>query len=136
MLRNALLMTVMLTLVGCNTLKRITSADHTDAASNTLPDDYVLAGATSVDFQIIQPVRCADSAVSVRVKRAGETAWRECNRYEVKIDTVGVGGGGVWFRRQAEIEGSILHITGKPVAPAGTQYEIRSVLTRRARELY
>jgi hypothetical protein len=74
-------------------------------------------------------VRCAESHVTVRLRRAGED-WYTPNRYEVKVDTVGVGGGGVWFRHEFRIlpDGRIQG-TGRWVAPAGTEYEIRSVRT-------
>ncbi len=121
-------------LVGCESLKRITDgASETHPNQVSTPVDYKVTGVTAIDYQVIQPVRCVGSDVTVRVKRPGEE-WHDCNKYEVKIDTVGTGGGGVWMRRICyptfDQQGKLISLvlTGKPVAPAGTEYEIRSVL--------
>lgn len=128
-MRNALLIVAVLSLSACNTLKRFTTAGSTPP--DPIPEILTASGTTVFDYQII-PIRCADSAVTVKVKENG--TWRECNRFEVKIDTVGAGGGAVYFRNICyptfDSNGKLIYlvITGKPVAPKGTDYEIRSVL--------
>lgn len=121
-------------LVGCESLKRITEGPSSEPGPDlSVPNEYVVTGVTITDFQIIQPVRCAGSTVTVKVKRSGED-WQVCNKYEAKIDPVGVGGGGVWFKKICyptyDPNGNLIKlvITSRPVAPAGTEYEIRSVL--------
>lgn len=110
-------------LTGCNTVHRLTSSPA------SLPDIYIVSGVTSVDYQIIQPIRCADSVISVKVKRPSETKFTALNNYEYTVILVGAGGGGIKFNRQV-ITGNngVLYITGGPAAPTGTQYEITSVL--------
>lgn len=120
-------------LVGCNTLKRLTHAGQTETPNNTLPDDYTVTGATSLDYQVIQ-VRCVDSTVTVEVKKSNEDSFRTLNTMEFFADPRGTGGGGVWMQKKCLVsyayDGTILSFTilREPVAPAGSQYRIRSVL--------
>lgn len=137
-MRHLLLVLSILLLSSCNTIRRFTSSESTPP--DAIPDVIKLTGVTVVDYQVIS-VRCADSAVTVRVK--WKDGWHECNPFEVHIDTVGAGGGGVWFRRICyptyDSTGKLiqLYITSDPVAPKGTEYEITSVaLKGTVHELY
>lgn len=131
---NIIAIVVLVFLTGCNTLKREFGTHSEPAASSAVPESYEVTGVTALDFQWIQPVRCADSLIRAYVKTPGSSNFRELNRYEFKIDTTGTGGGGVLFGRVCyptfDAKGNLitLRITQIPVAPRGTEYRIESTL--------
>lgn len=121
-------------LTGCRTIQKLYKAESHTAEPSSIPDVYEITGVTANDYQWVQPVRCADSLVRVWVKRPGETEFRECNKYEIKVSTIGTGGGSFWFKREAnptfDSDGTLLRLVIKPypVAPTGTEYRVQSML--------
>lgn len=119
-----------LSLLGCKLLPQYKK----DQPGNTaIPNDYTVSGITLSDNQIVQPVRCVDSLITVKVLAIGETQWRTCNPYEARISTIGAGGGGVFFGRKSsatfDTNGNLLYLIlyDVPVAPKGSQYEVHSI---------
>jgi hypothetical protein len=138
-----MLVVMCVALNACNTLHRITNPEHQSSSGPApLATDYQVTGTTSINYQIIAPVRCVDSTVRVWVKKPSAADFRELNRYEFKIHTEGVGGGGIEFTREAIANfapnGDLLNlfISTNPTAPAGTQYKIESTLMASAQGLY
>lgn len=121
-------------LVGCNAVRKVFPQYEKDKAAPevaALPDDYTVTGVTATDYQLIAPVRVVNSAIAVKVKRVGED-WHQCDKFEIALSTRGTGGGAVRFQWQSVIVNGI----ARPVAPAGTQYEIRSVVKSTEHSLY
>lgn len=116
---------------GCNNLHKLPGFGEEKRPEDNSPrgDLVTYTGTTVFDNQIIQPVRTINCAILVRVKRPGED-WVECNKYEIRIDTVGPGGGAVWLLGKVDISGGWIVPRHKPVAPVGTQYEIASLLEK------
>lgn len=135
-MKKILLLTFMLgTLNACNGFKKLTDGStQPNMTSPTLPNDYFVTGVTSTDKDLIAPVRCKNSVVKVWVKIPGALDYREAYRVEFYADTVGAGGGGVYFENEyvsvatlnGEPTGFVL--TGRPLAPKGTAYKIESTL--------
>lgn len=98
--------------------------------------DYVLSGVTATDYQIIEPIRCVDSVITVKIKTPDAVDYRELNRYEYQPITKGTGGGGVRLGKKVLIVGNRLKIINEPAAPTGSLYEIHSTLIVNAKELY
>lgn len=125
-----LMVALTLPLVGCNSLSRILPQYQKDKPANgpVVPDH--LHGLTIVDRQGFAPFQTADMTVVVKVKRVGED-WHVCNKYEVTVDTTGTGG--VFFRNICyptfNSNGDLIYLvlTGKPVAPIGTEYDIQAM---------
>lgn len=123
-------------LMGCNTLRKIPGIGgaHSEPANiPPLPDDYTVTGTTVGNFDFI-PINTIDRTLLVRVNRtaAPETGWHTCDQFEIFTSTKGTGGGGVRFGFLNLVVGGVSF----PVAPRGTQYEIRSITTRASRDLY
>ncbi len=121
-------------LTGCNVLRAIApqyEKDRPASGTPTLPNDYTLTGTTTQNFQLIAPVRVADSVLVVRVKRAGEE-WETLDKFEVFTSSKGVGGGSVRFWYRNLVVGGV----ARPVAPTGSEYSIRSVSTIVDKNLY
>lgn len=112
--------------VGCQSLKKLMDGPTSTPAA-PIPADITITGVTTSDFQLI-PVRVLNSHVTVRVNRVNnpEIGWHDCDTFEVYTTTSGPGGGAVrlWYLNLQS--GGVSF----PVAPAGTPYEIRSVLNQ------
>lgn len=110
-------------LTGCEGLKRLTDgATSTPPAAAGASADYTVSGTTIEDFETVD-VRVVDSDLTIKVKRPNED-WTVLDQFEVYLIKSGVGGGAVRFGYRN------LYVNGmtRPVAPKGTQFEIRSVL--------
>lgn len=131
------LFAVMLT--GCNTIQNfLHPKDH---PASPVPDLIVLSGTTAADYEIIQ-VRTEDSEIGVRVLDPYTHVWRTLNRYEYHVTVAEGAAGAVTFERKCyptfNSYGQLIYLvlTGLPVAPTGTQYEITSELRRIYKALY
>ena len=119
-------------LVGCNTLNKLMMRPEETPAPQ-VPADVTVAGTIAVLNQSIS-VRTVDSELKVKVRKPGEMDFRELNKYEFKIYT-----GSIVFGHQVTINsGGTLSwkIPYEMVAPAGTEYQIRSVLVQSSLALY
>ena len=131
MIRRAWILAVLIfPLAGCNSLGRILPQYQKDKPADGPVVPSHLAGFTIVDRQGFAPFHTADATVIVKVRRKGED-WHTCNRYEVTIATTGTGG--VFFRDICyptfNGNGDLIYLvlTGKPVAPIGTEYDIQAM---------
>ncbi len=117
-------------LSGCNVVRKALPQYEKDRPNEatTLPDDYTVTGVTTENFQLV-PIRVADSVVVVRVRRVGED-WMQCDKFETLLLRKGTGGVRLWYRNL--IVGGV----ARPVAPIGTQYEIRSIVTSTEHSIY
>lgn len=124
-----LLILICLPLGACNTVNRLTGGpDSRPAENHVLPDVYEVTGVTAVDRQTIQPVRVVGSSIEVWVSTPGAAKFRQLNYAEYYADEYGPGGGGVWLKGEIIIQGGIQYPQGRPAAPTGSRYRIRSTL--------
>lgn len=132
--KQLLMLPIFLGMTGCHTLQKIYKAESEPLQIQRTPDDYTVNGVTIVDFQIINPIRCQESLVTVKIKTLGMTTFRDLNQYEFACDAAA---GSVRFKKEVQIlPGGNLLLTGRPVAPAGTEYRIRSVRMDDSHSLY
>lgn len=92
------------------------------------PSVYTVTGVTSIDFQMIEPVRVVGSTISVEIKEIGHDTFRTLNQYEYGSTESGTGGGGVWFKHKVLVLGSSFEVEAQCSAPVGTFYKITSSL--------
>lgn len=107
---------------GCNFLHKT----HSAPSNQALPDIYSVEGVTSVDYQMIQPIRCVNSVIRVWIQTPGGPL--ELNSYEFLADPIGVGGGGVLFQHKVDVVGASIVVYQIPIAPTGTHYMIQSMV--------
>jgi hypothetical protein len=121
------LLIVLILLTGCNKFRSLYSSEHTDPHHDPLPATYTISGITVQDYQLIQPIRVENSNIEIRIKT--ETGYRTLNPYEVIVSTGNSLGGWIRFQNRVDLAPPFtLILTGKPVAPIGTYYEITSTL--------
>ncbi len=120
---------MILNFAGCNSLHKLYNTDSTKPEDRTLSVNQTVVGTISVQGQYINPIRCEHSSVTAQVKIPGATNFRDVNKYEMQC--LGDGENGYVRFGDSEVvivSPSQLVLTGRPVAPIGTQYNIRSVL--------
>lgn len=128
---SSLLLILILPLIGCQSLKRITDGRTTTPPSATnLPSDYYVTGTTANDYdKVIMPVQ--GRIITVEVKRSDE------NSYMILKDKTGyeeyavftIPRDGVRFTKRVKyFQGGGYTLSDEPAAPKGTEYRIHSVL--------
>ena len=123
------LLIICLLFTGCNGLNRLVNGHDAPRTPVGLPVVYTVTGITSIDFQMIQPVRVAGSAITVEIKEIGHDTFRSLNQYEYGTTEEGVGRGGVWFKHKVLGDGkTFLEVLPQCSAPVGTYYKITSTL--------
>jgi hypothetical protein len=143
-MKKLLLIALLVPLGGCHLLKQVPGfAEDKPAQAQALPDDFTARGTTIADYQILYfPTGSIKGRQLIaRVKRPGETEWHELYKDpdytyigEYKV-TAGPPSDSFWFRSNVIKDGSSYRFNG-PVAPTGTQYEIRSIKMTADHNLY
>lgn len=134
-----LLLLAILPLAGCNVVRKAFPQYNNDspAPDSGLPDDYMITGTTVVDYQILEFPN-QGRQLTIRIKKPGSNEFRELykdqyvSEYKLKK---GPPSDSLWFSKEIVKEGNIYRFPG-PVAPIGTQYEIRSIRLSTEHNLY
>ncbi len=118
---------VLLSLVSCNNLKRLTEgAKSYPPDVQTFGDIVIVPGTTQTDFDVIGGVPSDVHTVSVKVKRLGETEHRDLNHYEFDLDS---NSNSLLFKKYIILQGHLIIIPGTPAAPKGSEFEITAIRT-------
>jgi len=115
---------------GCNNLERILNgAESHPPEPIVYGNPHVVQGVTVFDYQMIEGIPILDRAVTVEVKRPGETEFSFLNQYEFKMH-INVPTPGVSFKNRAFINGGLINFPypPQPTAPIGTEFIITSYL--------
>ena len=111
-------------LSGCNTLKQMFEGAHSDPPEETVfPSNVQLEGTTQFDYQLIENFPSSDRFVQAEVMRPGESEFSELNAYEFSLDSAR---NTLAFKKEVNIFGQTLIVTGLPAAPKGSRYKLTS----------